>query len=282
VWLDWIISAVMALAIAWLGYRAQVFTRGGAGTTVAIMLALAGLQGWVWTVPLAALWGCVLLVAAYSANYKRDTLRQARAYHLGWDAVLCRLGWPLAMALLDATLGHNDSYYWAFLGGLAVAAADISASELGLLSADAPHLIVSGRPAKAGQAGAISVVGSVAGLGAAWLIGLAGLLAQMVAAWLAHQDLPRAQVWLPLGAMVAGAIGSLLDSFLGATAQAIYYCEACDELTEDALHHCGTRSEQLRGWPWLSNAVINGVSSVVGAAVIVTFVTWLAQSKIQW
>jgi hypothetical protein len=49
--------------------------------------------------------------------------------------------------------------------------------------------------------------------------------------------------------------------------QAIYTCPTCQKETEKKLHSCGTPTNQLRGWPWLGNDLVNLISSFVGALV---------------
>ena len=73
-------------------------------------------------------------------------------------------------------------------------------------------------------------------------------------------------------AILGGLAGSLFDSLLGATVQAIYYCPTCEKETEKTLHTCGTNTQQTRGWRWLSNDMVNFISSLVGALVAV--VVW--------
>ena len=261
--------------MGWLGYRRQVFAGSGAAMALTTCLLISLLQSWVWCVPLAMMLSSIILAGSYRAEYKRSVLKQSRAHRVGWEPVLSRVGWAILMALLDALLGQHETYYLAFLGALAVGAADVYASELGLLSLDRPRLIVSGRPARPGQPGAISVLGMVAALGAAWLVGLVGLLSAMLAAWLVRSDVPRTLLWLPLGAMIGGIAGCLLDSFLGATAQGVYYCRHCDEISEEPIHACGASAQQVRGWSWLTNVWIDWVSSIVGAAIVVTLITWV-------
>jgi uncharacterized membrane protein len=67
---------------------------------------------------------------------------------------------------------------------------------------------------------------------------------------------------------VAGLAGSLADSVLGATLQAIYVCHGCGQRTEDRLHAHGTEAPALtlvRGLPLVTNDTVNLCASLVGA-----------------
>jgi uncharacterized membrane protein len=67
---------------------------------------------------------------------------------------------------------------------------------------------------------------------------------------------------------LSGLAGSLVDSFLGATVQAIYECEGCGRETErHPAHTCGARTGFKRGWRWLDNDGVNFISSVAGAGI---------------
>jgi uncharacterized membrane protein len=68
-----------------------------------------------------------------------------------------------------------------------------------------------------------------------------------------------------LAAAVGGVAGSLFDSLLGATVQAIYWCDGCQKETERRVHRCGVETRRLRGWPWLNNDLVNFAASAVGA-----------------
>jgi len=74
--------------------------------------------------------------------------------------------------------------------------------------------------------------------------------------------------WMAGMVILAGVAGSLVDSLLGATVQAIYYCPACQKETEKhPLHHCGTPTRQVRGLKWLNNDWVNFFAHFSGALI---------------
>jgi uncharacterized protein (TIGR00297 family) len=158
----------------------------------------------------------------------------------------------------------NDPRLWlAFAASLAAANADTWATELGVLNPRPPRLIT--RPARVveqGTSGGISLIGTLAALAGAALIGLlAGLLA------------PAGNQWTTfIIVTLAGLLGSLFDSLLGATIQAIYYCPICVKETERfPIHTCGTPTTQIRGWKWMNNDWVNfacGVFAVFVAMLV--------------
>ena len=65
---------------------------------------------------------------------------------------------------------------------------------------------------------------------------------------------------------LAGLTGSLVDSLLGATLQAIYYDPVRQKETERlVLDENGQPVAPLRGKEWMNNDMVNFISSVCGA-----------------
>jgi uncharacterized membrane protein len=132
-------------------------------------------------------------------------------------------------------------------GALAAANAETWATEVGALSPAAPRLVTSGRRVPRGVSGTVTPLGTLAPLVGALVIG-AGHAA------------------LRLG--VAGLAGSLADSVLGATLQAVYVCQDCGQRTEVRRHAHGSDAPALslvRGVPLVTNDTVNLGAALVGA-----------------
>ena len=72
---------------------------------------------------------------------------------------------------------------------------------------------------------------------------------------------------LPIIGLLSGLAGSIADSLMGATIQAMYYCPLCKKETERRVHSCGTPTLLLRGIPWFDNDVVNFLATLSGALV---------------
>ena len=114
-----------------------------------------------------------------------------------------------------------------------------------------------------------SALGTLATLAGGLAIGLAALLYLLLDGALGGGGL-RAAGGTTLALVAAGALGgaagSLIDSLLGATVQAIYYTRGRNKETEKPIDPDGTPNELVRGWRWLNNDWVNFLSSCAGAA----------------
>ena len=150
-------------------------------------------------------------------------------------------------------LNPQTIWVWpGFAAALAAVNADTWATELGVLNPNPPRLITDLRKrVEKGTSGAISVYGTSAALLGAAIIGL-----------LAAVLFPTSNGSIFFLVTLSGLVGSLIDSLLGATVQAIYFCPTDNKETEKhPLHTCGTPTIQIRGWRWLNNDWVNGICS---------------------
>ena len=257
--LQLILGFLFAAVIAFAAYRARSLSRSGAWGALLEGTIIFGLGGWRWA---------VLLLAFFisSSALTRTFVRRKAALNEKFDKggqrdigqVLANGGVASIFAGLHYFFPQAPWTWMAFAASLAAVNADTWATELGVLNPTMPRLITSWKQVERGTSGGISVYGTMAAAGGA---GLIAVLAGFVR--------PSGNFWTVTGfAILGGLLGSLFDSFLGATVQAIYHCPHCDKETEKhPLHTCGTRTVQVRGWKWLNNDMVNVGCSVAGAII---------------
>ncbi len=259
-----LIGFVLSSLIACLAYLRAALTKSGVVGAVLTGTVIFGWGGWDWGLLLIIFFISSSLLTRYKQADKAQVAEQfakggprdlGQALANGGTAALIALAYGLTGARYGVLL-------FAFVGALAEANADTWATELGVLSAEQPRLITTRKPVIAGTSGGLTWDGIGAALAGAALIGGLGALFR----WLAGTPWYSAVLLIPVG-MLAGVVGSLVDSLLGATIQGIYYCDVCCKETERKVHRCGNRARWLRGWPALDNDWVNGIATVWGAAI---------------
>lgn len=128
-----------------------------------------------------------------------------------------------------------------------------------------PWSIRTRRRVPAGTSGAVSGAGTLATVAGAILIALIAWLLRPISPAEGH---PNAAAAVAVG--VAGTLGSVIDSVLGATLQARFACTVCGYRAESPVpHRPGHRMRVASGFPWLTNSAVNLAAAL--AAGIVAF-----------
>jgi uncharacterized protein (TIGR00297 family) len=164
-----------------------------------------------------------------------------------------------ALALAYGLGGEPAALLAAFAGVMATVTADTWATELGVLSSRPPRLITTWRVVEPGTSGAVSMAGLAATAAGALMIGLVLLIVELIerGVW---------WPWLLPAALLGGVGGSLADSLLGATVQAIYRAPGGGE-TERRAAPDGTANRLIRGLLWMNNDMVNFLSSLAGGVI---------------
>ncbi len=261
-----LLGFVLALLVSLAAWRLRSLTTGGAVAALALGTIVVGLGGLAWAILLL---GFFISSSALSRLFRRRKAAVEEKFSKGSqrDAgqVLANGGVAGLFVLLHLLFPSSVLPYAGFAGSLAAVNADTWATELGVLSRNPPRLISTDRVIERGASGGVSLPGTLAALCGAVLI--AGLAALLAPATLAPASVNLAGMLTLLGlATLAGLVGSLIDSLLGATIQVIYTCPSCAKETERyPLHSCGTKTVYKRGWRWLNNDWVNGACAVAGA-----------------
>ena len=261
--LGFLTGALTALA-AW---RAGALSTSGAlaaTLTGGLIFALGGIP---WAIALLTFFiSSSILSKIFAARKARLSEKFSKGSRRDWGQVLANGGVGSLLVLIHTAFPGHPVIWAAYLGALATVTADTWGTELGVLNPHPPQLITTGKTVEAGTSGGISRLGMLAALGGALLIGLIGAVFSFGADSLS----------LLLAATLGGISGSLLDSLLGATIQAIYHCPSCHKETErHPLHTCGSETQHIRGWRWLNNDWVNFLSSTAGAAISVSLFLYL-------
>ncbi len=261
---------VLSLIIGVIGYKRGALSNSGIVGALITGTLIFGLGGWEWGTLLIVFFVSSSALSFYRASEKQGLAEKfAKGHRRDLAQALANGGLAALLALLSKLLplvggGRQGVWFVACAGAMAAVNADTWATELGVLSPRPPRLITTGQQVEVGTSGGVTWLGTAASLGGALLIGLLGGLGLLVL----RQGCVAAGTLL-LAATVGGLAGSLFDSLLGATVQAIYWCDACGKETERKVHRCGTETCLLRGWRWLGNDMVNFIASAVGALVAV-------------
>ncbi|KAM3587984.1 uncharacterized protein V6R79_018324 [Siganus canaliculatus] len=193
-----------------------------------------------------------------------------------WIQVFCNGGVPTELALLymievgpgeipiDFSKQYSASWMClSLLGALACSTGDTWASEVGpVLSQSPPKLITTWREVPAGTNGGVTTVGLVASFCGGLAVGAAYFATQL----LMVDDLHLADPQWPIvvyGGM-AGLLGSLLDSFLGAHMQ----YSGFDSSIGKVVSYESATTRRICGKPILDNNAVNLFSSVLVALIL--------------
>ena len=254
----------MSLGIAGLAYRRHSLSESGFWGAI--------LTGTI-TFKAGAAWALILILffVSSSALSKISSRRKSQAreqFSKGerrdfWQ-VMANGGAAAFFALLYIR-SQSPALWVAYLAAVAVATADTWATEIGTLSHQNPRLITTFKPVLPGTSGGVTPAGMLASPGGAFLIGAVGAL---------MLDAGIAGYALVILITMAGFSGSLFDSFLGATVQAVYWCEDHQRLTEKQICSDGNPAVLRRGFAFFNNEMVNFAATVAGG-VIVFFVVSL-------
>lgn len=169
------------------------------------------------------------------------------------------MGAGLVAALAAATHGTlqlmRERTLFSTLAVLAASNADTWAAEVGALYPREPRLIT--RPkvkVEPGTSGGVTPLGTLGALAGSSLI--AGVSALLSISGLLALDI----TYVPAIA-VMGWLGEAVDSIVGATLQAKYYCTRCGVLTDKVVHKCGEKTVKVGGLSRVTNEVTNLIAT---------------------
>lgn len=256
-----LVAVALAASVAVASWYARFLSVSGSIATFVLASLIFGLGGVQWSVPILTFFITSSVLsrvgkkkkASYQLIFEktdtRDTGQVAANGGVAGILLICSFLFPL-----------KADWYLLYLASLSSVTADTWGTELGLLSGSLPRSITTLRRTETGTSGAVSISGLVGGAAGALTIAMSGCF------WQNRSDLPATIATI----VIAGVIGSLVDSLLGATAQARLRCDVCGKMTERVIH-CATPTRLVGGVRWIRNDIVNWVCATAGPASVLLF-----------
>ncbi len=262
-----LLGSSLAIIISYFAWRLHSLTIDGALAAACLGAIVFGLGGWQWAAIMLIFFTSSSIFSFTFKNSKRTLLNDYSKGSRRDAAQVLSNGGIAGLFVLLHLLYMQAQWPWlAYVSSLAAVNADTWATELGILDRNNPRLIIDlNKPVEKGTSGAISLVGTLAAV-------IGSLAIAIPAAAFANP----VQWSLCVLITFSGLFGSLIDSFIGATVQGIYFCPTDVKETEKfPQHSCGTPTIHIRGWRWLNNDWVNVACSAFGALAILPLASLL-------
>ena len=259
--MDYIWGTLFALLVAGAAYRKKSLTGSGFAAAVVMGAVYYGAGNLFWFGTLLLFFITSTLLSKYKKREKRE-LEKSYAKTGNRDAaqVFANGGLGMILVILNALFPH-PVWMYVFIGIMATVTADTWATEIGSLSRRRPRSVITLQPVAPGASGGVTLTGNIASMSGALLIGVGAYLFLQVTG----QEMQASLLAYALIGLISGFAGAYLDSLLGATAQRMYCCTICGKEVE-VHEHCGVRTIKSRGLGWMSNDLVNLLSSLFGGA----------------
>jgi uncharacterized protein (TIGR00297 family) len=252
----WLVGLALSASIGYIGWKRQSLTGSGVVGAIVSGTVITGAGGYVQSALLVAFFSsssALSRLPSTQATKSIDAIAQKDGRRDLWQA-FANGGIPTALAL-----GSDSSANGAVLGALSAVTGDTWATEIGARYGTCPRSITSLRPVATGESGGITAVGLLASVaGGLFISGVA------VGARTLDRAFPRSIPVLAAIGAAAGILGSVVDSFVGATLQERRWCESCRRTTERTIHSCGQPTRIIGGIPGLTNDGVNVICSLTG------------------
>lgn len=265
--MEWFIGLAGSTGIAGAAYAKRSLSGSGFFAAVVLGTLMYALGSAVWFGSLIAFF----LSSSLWSKWKKHAKAQAES---GYEKsgrrdagqVLANGGLGLLLCAVHWAWPH-PVWFYAFLGAMAAVTADTWATEIGGLSRMPPRSIKTGKRVPPGTSGGVSALGFGASAAGGLFIGTAAWVLLLAVPGQQAPDqiaaLLRPAAWICVAA-AAGTIGSLADSWIGASWQQMHRCSVCGREIEQA-RHCGEAAVRIRGHAGWNNDAVNVACSAAGA-----------------
>lgn len=272
----WLFSILVPLIVTVRALNRRSLDRSGALGALLVGFALTMANYSFFSALLAFFITSSRLTRWGGAQKKKIDAEYKEGGQRNWVQVFCNGGVPTELALLymievgpgeipiDFSKQYSASWMClSLLGALACSTGDTWASEVGpVISQSQPRLITTWEEVPAGTNGGVTPVGLVASFLGGAAVGVAYFVTQLLMVGDLHLADPQWPIVVYGG--VAGLLGSMLDSFLGAHLQ----YSGFDSSIGKVVSYESATTRRICGKPILDNNAVNLFSSVLIALIL--------------
>ncbi len=252
---------LLTAGIAWLARRFKALSLSGAVGAWLLGTVVFGIGGLEWMMPVIFFFLTSSLFTSVGKKHKKIL---ETVFEKGGERDIFQVfanGGVGMLAILGYYFSGQIIWYMIFLGSIAAATADTWATELGTFSKRAPVSILNFKKVEMGTSGGVTLPGTLGAFLGSFLVVLLGWV---MWSWRQVDLLNGRQVII---ITLAGFLGSLVDSLLGATVQAQYHCPVCNKITEKK-DHCSEKNIPLvRGYRSINNDRVNFLCTLSGGLI---------------
>lgn len=251
-----IVEIILVSAIGISAYSLRMLTLSGvvAAVPIGVITLLAG--GPEWFIVLLYF----LLLGSFLTKLRKE-IRENIVVEEGirkWTNVVANGFWPTVAAatLVFSSCTYREGLFAFYIGCISTMLADTAATEIGLLVNAKPRLITKlNKVVPPGTSGGVTIYGFIG----SFITCISIIFISIPGANIVGFSINK----LAAIALVAGFLGSIVDSILGATIQGIYRCPRCGLLTEKRVH-CKNKTVKIKGLEFFDNNLVNFISSFIG------------------
>lgn len=253
------VFAIIIIPLAVISYKYKFLTHTGLIAAFIVGLTLTIFGNIRWFFLLLFFFLCCSIITKVRKDYKRNIGITDPEGARDWRNVLANGGIPMVYAILES-ITKGDVITAGFIGAIAIATADTTATEIGVLSKSPPRLITNlAKKVPPGYSGGISLLGTIASFFGGLIISIISLIFNLIHA----QPLQIIVLFSTIG-----LLGSLLDSFLGAKFEAKYWCDKCHIYSKYHIHSaCGYPAKHISGYKYINNHIVNLISIAIGSII---------------
>ncbi len=257
---QFLIGLFLALIISVISFFFKLLSHSGSAATFLLATIIYGIGGWKWTTPIITFFIASSLLSKLGKSYKKKfEIIFEKTDKRDAGQVAANGGVAGIIIILWYFFSEHNELYVFYLASIAAVTADTWGTEIGTLWKGKPRSIVTFKEVEPGTSGGVSIQGTLGALFGAMIVTGSAVVVNS-----SEFSIP-----LIIAIVLSGFIGSLVDSFFGATVQAQYQ-SLSGKITEKTSID-GVKTTLIQGIRWIDNDIVNWMCAFSGAIVMFLF-----------